>query len=124
MATGDITGNVQNFYTAATALNTLSGHIAEIKAPDLPDVGGYANHTGKVGALSGGTVDFPDADAFLDLFTSVRDNIADGVTKYGTAVGVVGKATSMIGDDYANTIDQTKVGADQVSQALGDIPQP
>ena len=71
----------------------------------------------------GVTVAFPDADEFLRRFTVVHGNISDGMTKYSTAVGVVGKATSTIGDDYANTIDQTKVGADQVSQALGDIPQ-
>jgi hypothetical protein len=123
MATGDITGNVQNFYTASNALNKLSGQIAEIKAPPLPNVGANAGHSGKVGGRSGVTVAFPDADEFLRRFTVVHGNISDGMTKYSTAVGVVGKATSTIGDDYANTIDQTKVGADQVSQALGDIPQ-
>jgi hypothetical protein len=122
MATGDITGNVENFRTASSALNKLSGQIADIKAPPLPNVGANAGHSGKVGALSGVTVAFQDADLFLTRFTAVHENIVNGVTKYGTAVGVVGKATSTIGDDYANTIDQTKVGADQVSQALGDVP--
>ena len=124
MAANQVSGDLSEFATAIGSFKTVSTKISDAvaKPPELPDVGGNGGSAGSPAhSLTGQSVEFPAATAFVTAFTQLHNAVITDVGNFSDSVASIGTVTSAIRDTYANTLDRTKVGADQVKQAFTDL---